>query len=1578
MENGPNGPLADEQVPEHTNNGVVDPIMAKLPEGNIIINQQDKINSTEIAKVNGDSITDINNEENSFSSESDALVIDESITRKKKLERKKNNPKLKVNSEEGIENISGTVTHSNPYFNESLFELSQLHQNNQETTVLNENLENTLDKVTKKLKKKGKPKQKIREYAQYLGLQPSVQFKCPKCNRSGFESLSSLQDHVIQCNEQNVEIISKGNSYSGFKLTRKVFLCSACGTYYENWNLYIHMLEFHKRFICLYCLGMFSILEDLCQHIQSKHNLEPGYKNTLDEFFNVYNEPCYIACCECNKLFSEQDNFFYHHCINKNKCKKNTKQQITPENHVTGESEPLVESNTNIEEPINQNTMEISDNILENAPSLLVNENQDTAVMETNMNEVNCQDTKTIIENNTVYDSVKDSKEDLTENYEIVRNNDDSSDHSDSVMPVNELVINEADSENITSTQGKMNEDETRDGRFFPTLEETIEKQFSDEFQDTRKVPKLSLKLPKLESYDDAEAEDSDDSDKLTMEIDQIESEYENDNEIDTSAINPDQEPEIIKQEEELEEPPKKEAQFQIAGTDISIIELQLEQPLDKFDPQSLLQKCLKMTIPTCIYCNHARKIAVNGRQLGLHCIAEHRFSAVVNSITAEELIPENFVNRINESLNELSSVFFNLDSSVSNEAVTFSHQFECFQCHFSTTVHKELYLHNRKYHSKNLLLCIMCKSNFYSYSELICHLCPGVYVLDYELQFRCCMCVHDDLPSSFRLMVHLRKKHNVCDVCLETCDTQHRLSNHVWKHKLHHFCYRCGIAYRNKPDITRHLFWKHGTESVLCKKCLQKKWPHVYHFCVPPISFVCDECSLMFTRAVSLKVHKRLHSDEKKHACTFEECEEKFISKKLLEKHYKRHLEPVEEPTIEEPETKFEEVKKEREENDPEPVKQEEKVEEKPKQKIDVLEDLPALNLSESDSSSESETEETKKLKDGSEKSKDSCLNPETELERPGDLPPMDILQELKSAGEVPGEDGTNAVMQNIWDNFKTYQEQQQKLDNMFVDQDRPDGSNMQVPQVEEEPNVNVILQDHDYCVNPEQKAIDTTLVEVKPALQESVDHDYCFSKPKDEEEEKPSTELPADIVKNNKKEEKKVRTSSSSSSDSNSSSCSCGSNCSCSSSSGSSSSSSSSSSDSSSEEGKKRQLAKKQKRKERAKKIKEAQEKKNKVDVVTTADPVVIETPIRESDLETTESETDEEFYDEAPQKLAKKILEEKRQQLLELMGPNSIPNGTFIESTSRPPTPPVEVEQPEERKKKKSKSKKKKKKKSERKTLDVREPEVNNIITPDIPIPPYYQQFHQQQQIQPQSVAPITLTISRNSPISSPASISAPLVTSAYHKVQTEPTFSRQDSIESNLRASKRRRVPNKFYGYSSDEDQDRPGPKWKKTEAPQPPRSPQVVPPITIKTQPPPTPPPPVQPPIEPISIRTGTHLSDFRVARRRPKPSIPPIRLLSRGPGDGDSASDSNDSSSEEPSITPKHAQPQLYCYCQCPYDEVSEMIGCDASDCAIEWFHFECVGIMVPPKGQWFCPDCRKKKARREIIQSMKSQSLNG
>lgn len=49
----------------------------------------------------------------------------------------------------------------------------------------------------------------------------------------------------------------------------------------------------------------------------------------------------------------------------------------------------------------------------------------------------------------------------------------------------------------------------------------------------------------------------------------------------------------------------------------------------------------------------------------------------------------------------------------------------------------------------------------------------------------------------------------------------------------------------------------------------------------------------------------------------------------------------------------------------------------------------------------------------------------------------------------------------------------------------------------------------------------------------------------------------------------------------------------------------------------------------------------------------------------------------------------------------------------------------------------------------------------------------------------------------------------------------------------------------------------------------------------------------------------------------------------------------------------------LYCYCRKPYDEVSSMIACDRQNCAVEWYHFDCVGVTFTPEGNWYCPDCR-------------------
>jgi len=57
----------------------------------------------------------------------------------------------------------------------------------------------------------------------------------------------------------------------------------------------------------------------------------------------------------------------------------------------------------------------------------------------------------------------------------------------------------------------------------------------------------------------------------------------------------------------------------------------------------------------------------------------------------------------------------------------------------------------------------------------------------------------------------------------------------------------------------------------------------------------------------------------------------------------------------------------------------------------------------------------------------------------------------------------------------------------------------------------------------------------------------------------------------------------------------------------------------------------------------------------------------------------------------------------------------------------------------------------------------------------------------------------------------------------------------------------------------------------------------------------------------------------------------------------------------------------IYCYCgQVSY---GEMVGCDGEDCEKEWFHLPCTGLKEPPKGAWYCEDCKAKMRRKKALQ---------
>ncbi|KAL3880450.1 hypothetical protein ACJMK2_032687 [Sinanodonta woodiana] len=66
-----------------------------------------------------------------------------------------------------------------------------------------------------------------------------------------------------------------------------------------------------------------------------------------------------------------------------------------------------------------------------------------------------------------------------------------------------------------------------------------------------------------------------------------------------------------------------------------------------------------------------------------------------------------------------------------------------------------------------------------------------------------------------------------------------------------------------------------------------------------------------------------------------------------------------------------------------------------------------------------------------------------------------------------------------------------------------------------------------------------------------------------------------------------------------------------------------------------------------------------------------------------------------------------------------------------------------------------------------------------------------------------------------------------------------------------------------------------------------------------------------------------------------------------------------DESSVEPPIDPDEPT-----YCICEQVSYGEMIGCDNDACAIEWFHFNCVGLATKPKGRWYCPNCRGESSK--------------
>ncbi|KAK0174558.1 hypothetical protein PV327_010317 [Microctonus hyperodae] len=1830
--------------------------------------------------------------------------------------------------------------------------LAQTQDNQLPERIINQDLSLTSSPKSSKDRSNDNKRGKITEYAQYLGLQPIGKYKCPKCNPIvTFRTMAMLKQHQSVCmsntnsnhilpstSDQQIINNTISSSTNNFRISRKVYLCSACGTYFENWNLFLHMREIHKRHICLFCLGMFGQAERLSHHLVKKHSVPETQFHTVDDFYTVFKGSCYLICCICEKVFSETDDFYTHNCDSINQrlitnslcsvcrqtdgkhlstCKfdinyernnsndriqaSDSEQTLFP-NPANAMAKKLLGANksrfkTNERAILSSYKSKLLNLYAKNVKSKIINRNCELSINTINNSSSKFDNDRLIHFNNTIknrhiveidvtkspahettidkytdtimkvsqckniknYDEFQmnfDIDEEIDpDDYNQMNNFDDTSDN----IEKGELILDDGNDDtpigspiaspnhlNFTSNQEPIiknldqlnssciNSDDNIDCNNTPAEELpnlTVSRVNSTNRSLVIKIcanknSQFSVSTPNVNgNYDDNEDEDdeeeeeeeeeedgeSEDNNKsggsekelsindhesdsdgenlitklpeelnignniepiiepttqvsivnttedegeikapedptdlstatesstvaaanestlineeenkiteisqtkeTTFEIEPITSEtikLNNENELllnidnsksndsiiidKTNELSNDKKDENFKNDKEL----ISSDEITLANDETPSIDINVDGTLDSIEIDDLLKRCIEAASPTCIYCNHARHIAVNGKQLALHMLAEHRFQPQHPAIIIQH---DQFNTRVKKSLNELTSSWFNLDS-YDNKRGTYNVStvkiYECYLCHIYYSVHKELCLHNRKMHQKTILICIMCKSTFYSHSELVCHLCPGIYSSHINIRYRCCLCDIESLPSAFRLMVHLRKRHHACDVCLESTGNQQRLSNHVWKHKLHHLCYRCGIAYRNKPDITKHLFWKHGTESVLCKKCLQKKWPHIYHFCIPPSAFVCDECGATFSRAVALKVHKRLHTGDEPHECL--ECSARFISKKLLDKHSDTHK-PLK---IQSLPLQFNNDNEENhqinvdvdvhtgvicnneiqnESNDEIKNVTVNLPKDNVKKVLDVY-DLPPLNLS-SDSDTDVEDDklslrkdsnvdnsqnvegindndnidvEMVNLIDNSSNKSTIVENFEVKLDNIADnilsTETNDNICDVDESNEEEIKKEEVVIMNGIWDNFKSYTASLEvKEQSNIIDNELPKNHEL----------LNIIAIEHDYCTvyddnsKEENEIISNSDVnndeQIKAELNSSIneinvsangDNTNDITKRKTNKSPKKKTKQSQDNVDGSS-------SSSDSSSDSDSSSCSCGTNCSCSSSSSGSSTSSSSSSDSDSSTSesspKKSSVVKKDRRKDKDTKknrnkdllsesthvdVEIQIETKNNIETIdnrveeeikenTNANEQTINniilppapSPLRESDLETDETETDEDFYDEYPQQHANNLLAEKRNQLMLLAtvapqsaddsalgsSSNDMKNGNIIDNSipmTNSPSEQLSMTQTSTNTKRKIKTKRRKKGeggrgrgKRQQNSLQSTPTIVNQLpiiesIKLNIPKILYR---NKKPGVRRNSSSPNVNTVKTREP-------KLPAVT--YQISQTDYNINQlgqlktpnahnvsndNESANENKRSSKRKRVPKKFYGDSSDEDQrlsNSFNQKWRRIDTQIPTNS--YVPSITIKQN--------YGPPsstfqsttnYQPASVIPEPQTETLSVPISTPAREPTPVSSVadSDNPPD-DSSSDSSTSEIEQPRHHPPRQHPgddnsqgtmlpnrqaNLYCYCQCPYDEVSEMIACDGDSCRIEWFHFECVGIMVPPKGKWYCPDCSKR-----------------
>lgn len=170
------------------------------------------------------------------------------------------------------------------------------------------------------------------------------------------------------------------------------------------------------------------------------------------------------------------------------------------------------------------------------------------------------------------------------------------------------------------------------------------------------------------------------------------------------------------------------------------------------------------------------------------------------------------------------------------------------------------------------------------------------------KLRFHLCKECGKVCRSSWKLMTHLKKKHNpdqhyVCPECGDSCYDKKEMKKHFRRHApavaKPYQCSICSACFYAPSKLETHMWMHNGNRPYSCGLCDKSfTWSgglrdHMkIHTGERPFS--CKFCDKTFPDTSKLKNHQRIHTGERPHVCHY--CGKGFIESGKLKRHLRTH----------------------------------------------------------------------------------------------------------------------------------------------------------------------------------------------------------------------------------------------------------------------------------------------------------------------------------------------------------------------------------------------------------------------------------------------------------------------------------------------------------------------------------------------------------------------------------------------------------------------------------------------------------------------------------------------------------------